>query len=78
MRGRNAVDMIRIVSVTVAVKDRGRYMIEKGDIVLYITGGSEWAEVNVGTDKKNDLAGKRSKDKDNIRNLIVPEVNDND
>jgi hypothetical protein len=70
--------MVRVISVTVAIKDKDRYIIERGDVVLYITGGPERAEINVRTDEKNDPAGKRNKDKDNIRDLIIPGVNDND
>jgi hypothetical protein len=70
--------MIRVVSITVAAKDGDRYIIERGDIVLYMAGGPERAEVNVGTDKKNDPAGKRDEDRDNIRDPVVPGVNDND
>jgi hypothetical protein len=78
VRGGSAVGIIRVVSVAVAAKDKGGYMVERGGIVLYITGGPERAEVDVGTDKKNDPAGKRDGDRNNIRDLIVPGINNND
>jgi hypothetical protein len=78
VRGGNAVDIVRIVGVTVTAKDRGRYMVERGGVVLYIASGPERTEINVGIDKKNDPAGKRDGDRDNIRDLVVPGVNDND
>jgi hypothetical protein len=76
VRGGSAIDIIRMVSITVATKDGDRYITERRDIVLYITGGPERAEINVGTNKKSDPAGKRNGDRDNIRDLIVPGIND--
>jgi hypothetical protein len=70
--------MIHIVSITIVVKDRGGYIIERGGIVSYIAGGPERAEMDIGTDKKNDPAGKRDEDKNDIRDLVVPGVSNSD
>jgi hypothetical protein len=78
VRGENTINIIRMVNITVTAKGGNGYMAERGDIVSYMAGGPERAEIDVGIDEKDNPAGKRDGDKDGIRDPVVPGVNDND